>query len=97
MGRNGKVGAVYAIVGKNVKTSKEDFYRYEKNEEDGDRVLSCCSCESDMIFLSCYAADKALESIKKFLMEIKGGCDVDIDSLVVVEFSLMMDNTYNIV
>ena len=92
MKKDGRVGAVYAIVGKNVKTGKEDFYRYEKSEEDGDRVLSCCSCESDMIFLSCYTADKALEAIKKFLIEIKGSCDVDIDSLVVVEFPLMMNN-----
>ena len=92
MKRDGKVGAVYAIIGKNIKTGEEDFYKYEKSEEDGDRVLSCCYCGSDMIFLSYYTADKTLEAIKKFLMEIKSSCNVDIDSLVVVEFPLTINN-----
>ena len=90
MRKDGKVGAVYAIMGKNVKTGKEDFYRCDKDMDDEIRVLSCSSCEPDMLFLSHYSADCTLNNIKKLLAEDK--CDVDLDSLVVVEFPLIMNS-----
>ena len=95
MRRNGKVGVVYAVMGKNIKTGKEDFYRCDKDIDDEIGVLSCSSCEPDMLFLSYYSADYAIGTIKKLLAD--GNCDVDLDSLTVVEFPLILDNAKKLV